>query len=105
MVSENDIGSSSAQDLRPSARGASLQGEDIYRGIKGRGMTEEEVSFLLFQTIEEIIENLDEREKWEDFLRGFVDGTNPSYSHEGCEHSATHADPQCSPLFTCIARE
>ena len=67
-------------------------------------MTEEEVSLLLFQTMEDIIENLDERENWEDFLRGFVDGTNPSYSHDGCEHSTTHTDPHRSLLPTFTAR-
>ena len=58
-------------------------------------MTEEEVSLLLFQTIEGIIEDLEEtkREIWGDFLRGFVNGSSPSYDHVGCEHSATHADP------------
>ena len=67
MVSKQYLGSACAQDLMSSERGASLQGEEIYRGRKGRGMMEEEVSLLLFQTIEDIIENLDEREKWEDF--------------------------------------
>ena len=69
-------------------------------------MIEEEDSLLLFQTIEEIIENIDEveRENWGDFLRGFVNGANPIYDHIGCEHSATHADPQCSLLPTFTAR-
>ena len=37
-------------------------------------------------------------------MRGLVDEKNPRYFHEGCGHSATHEDPQCSPLFTCTAR-
>ena len=38
-------------------------------------MTEEDVSLLLFQSLEGIIEDLEEieRENWEHFLRGFVD--------------------------------
>ena len=58
-------------------------------------MTEEEISLLLFHTMEGIIEDLEEieREKWRDFLRGFVDEMSPSCYHVGCEHSATHTDP------------
>ena len=67
MVSEHDLGSTYAQDVILSKIGAYLQGEDIYKGDKERGMMEEEVSLLLFQTIEDIIENLDEREQWERF--------------------------------------
>ena len=48
MVSEHDLGSAYAQDLIPSARGSSLQVEEIYRGNKERGMKEEEVSLLIF---------------------------------------------------------
>ena len=66
-------------------------------------MTEEEASLLLFQTLEGIIKDLEEkeRENQRDFLRGFVDEASPSYSYDVCEHSATHADPQHSPLPTC----
>ena len=65
-------------------------------------MTEEEVSLLLFQTLEGIIEDLEEkeRENWKDFLRGFVDEESLSCDHVGCENSATRADPQCSSLPT-----
>ena len=68
MVSEHDLGSTYAQDPRLSKRGASLQGEEIYKEYKERGMKEEEVSLLLFQTIKGIIEDLDEREIWRNFL-------------------------------------
>ena len=53
------------------------------------GMTEEEVSLLLFQTLEGIKEDLKEMEGEECrfFLEGFEIGH--SYSHDGCEHSAT----------------
>ena len=68
-------------------------------------MTKEEVSLLLFQTMEGIIKDLEEieRENWKGFLRGFVDEASPSCDHVGCEHSATHADLQRSPLPTHIA--
>ena len=66
-------------------------------------MTEDEVSLLIFQTMEGIIEDLEEieRENWRDFLRGFLDEASPIFDHVGCEHSATHEDPQCNPLPTC----
>jgi len=68
VVSEHDLGSACAQDPRLSERGASLQGEEIYKGDKERGMMEEEVSLLLFQTIKGIIEDLDEREHFEEIF-------------------------------------
>ena len=68
-------------------------------------MTEEEVSLLLFQTMEGIIEDLEEieRENWKRFLRGFMDEESPRCDHVGYEHSATHANPQRSPFPTCTA--
>ena len=57
-------------------------------------MTEEEVSLLLFQTIENIIEDLMKGKIWRNLMKGFVNEASPSYSHEGCSHSATHAYPQ-----------
>ena len=79
MVSKHDLGSACAQDLKLLERGASFQGEDIFKGDKERGMMEEEVSLLLFPTIVDTILNLDEREQWEDFLKRVVDGENPSF--------------------------
>ena len=66
---------------------------------------EEEISLLLFQTMEAIIEDLKEieRENCIKSLRGFEDEVSPSYYHDGCGHSATHADPQFSSLPTCTA--
>ena len=65
----------------------------LLRERGGGGMTEEEISLLLFQTLEGIKEDLKEMEGEEcrRFLEGFE--TSPNYSHDGCEHSATHADP------------
>ena len=67
-------------------------------------MTKEEVSLIIFQTMEGIIEDLEEieRENWRDFLRGFVDEASPICDHVGCEHLVTHADPQRStfPIST-----
>ena len=56
-------------------------------------MTEEEISLLLVQTLEGIKEDLKEMEGEEcrRFLEGFE--TSPRYSHDGCDNSATHADP------------
>ena len=94
-----------AQDKMP------LEGEDphleeeMYREKNKRGMTEEEVSLLLFQTLEGIIEDLKEkgRENSRNFQRGFMDKSSPSCDHVGCENLATHADPQCSTFPTSNA--
>ena len=69
--------------------------EEMYRKNKKRGMTKEEISLLLFQTMEAIIEDLKEieRENCRKFLRGFEDEASPSYYHDGCGNLATHADP------------
>lgn len=95
MVSEHNLGLACAQDIMLSRGGDSLQGEDTYRGKKKRLIMEEEVSLLLFQTIEGIITNLNEieRKNWRDFLKGFVDEASHIYDHVRCEHSATHVDP------------
>ena len=79
--------------------------EEMYKGNNKRGMTEEEISLLLFQTMESIIEDLKEieREYCRMFLRGFEDEASPSYYHDGCGNSATHANPQHNSLPTCIA--
>ena len=79
--------------------------EEMYRENKERGMMKEEASLLLFQTLEGIIEDLEEkeREKWKGFLRGFVDEESPRYFYDGCKHSATHAYPQRIPFPTCTA--
>ena len=59
---------------------------------------------LLFQAMKNIKEDLNEMkgEECRRFLRWFE--VSPSYSHDGCEHSATHVDPQRSLLPTFIAR-
>ena len=66
-------------------------------------MTEEEISLLLFQTMEAIIEDLKEieRENCRTFLRGFADEASPRYYHYGCGNLATHADPQRNSFPTC----
>ena len=46
-------------------------------------MKEEEVSLILFQTIEEITENLDERERWKIFLEGLLMRKILAIFHEG----------------------
>ena len=57
------------------------------------GMKEERVSLLLFQAMKNIKEDLKEMkgEECRRFLRGFE--ASPSYSHDGCDHLATHDDP------------
>ena len=69
-------------------------------------MKEERISQLLFQTVKNIKEDLKEMkgEKCRKFPRGFESETNPRCSHDGCEHSVTHADPQRSLLPTFTAR-
>ena len=70
MVLEHDLGSACAKEIMPSTSGDSLQGEDIYRGKKERGMKEEEFSLLVFQTIEHTIEDLMKGKIWRNFLKG-----------------------------------
>lgn len=69
--------------------------DEFYKGNKKRGMTKEEISLLLFQTIKAIIEVLKEieRENCRKFLRGFEDRESHRFYHDGCGNSATHADP------------
>ena len=47
---------------------------------------EEDISLLLFQTMEAIIEDLKEieRENYRNFLRGIEDEESPRYYHDGC---------------------
>ena len=96
MVSEHQSWLSLCiQDKIPLEGEAPHIGEDLYKGNKKRGMMEEEISLLLFQTMEAIIEDLKEieRENCRKFLRGFKDEASPRYYHDGCVHSATHVDP------------
>ena len=61
-------------------------------------MMEEEVFLLLFQAIEDIIENIYERDQWEDFLKRVVDGANPSFVMMGVSiqpHMQIHSVVLC----------
>ena len=68
------------------------------------GMKEERVSLLFFQAMKNIKEDLKEMkgEECRRFMRGFE--AIPRYSHDGCEHSSTHAEPQHSLLPTFTTR-
>ena len=73
----------------------------LFRSIK-----EERISQLLLQTMKNIKEDLKEMkgEKCRKIPRDFESEASPRYSHDGCGHSATHANPQCRLLPTFTAR-
>lgn len=99
------------QDIMPLGGEASHKKEKFYRRKKGMTplfgeIKEERISQLLFQAMKNVKEDLKEMkgEKCRKFPRGFESEANPRYSHDGCEYSATHANPQRSLFPTFTAR-